>query len=171
MIKQVITRELVIKGHTKCQRPKGGTIKSVGGGWEEFIKEMTFEPSCERREGVCHFIKRDHCVTGRRGLGLVQFWDQGGVKSGPGRGDMGKSDRKRRLERQAGRRLALLGVCPLFTGQQRALSLFKQASDMIITIVFLKKVGSRMKEKKDTILNGSGTRQIKKSKNKIEFHP
>ena len=61
MIKQVITKELVMKGHTKCQGPKGGTIKSVGGGWEEFIKEMTFEPSCEGREGVCHFIKRAVC--------------------------------------------------------------------------------------------------------------
>lgn len=51
---------------------------------------------------------------------------------------MGKSDRKRRLERQARTRLALLGVCYLFSGQQRALRLFKQAND-VITRVFFKK--------------------------------
>ena len=137
MIKQVITKELVMKGHIKCQGSKGGTIKSVWGGWEELIKEMTFEPSSLGREGVCHFIKGEHSVTGRGGLKLVQFLDQGGVKSGPGRGYRGKNDRKSRRERKAGTRLALLGVCPLFTGQQRALRLFKQVSDIII-IVFLK---------------------------------
>lgn len=51
---------------------------------------------------------------------------------------MGKSDRKRRLERQARTRLALLGVCYLFSGQQRALRLFKQANDVITRVFFLK---------------------------------
>lgn len=63
---------------------------------------------------------------------------------------MGKNDRKRRQERQARTRLALLGVCHLFSGQQRALRFFKQANDMIINvflknsiIVFLKKQNGR----------------------------
>lgn len=65
---------------------------------------MTFEPSCEGREGICHSTK----IIGRAGLKLTQFGDQGCVQSGPSRGYMGKSDRKRRLERQTGTRLALL---------------------------------------------------------------
>lgn len=47
---------------------------------------------------------------------------------------MGKSDRKRKPERQAGIRLALLGVCPLFLRQQGALRLCKQANDRIIIV-------------------------------------
>jgi hypothetical protein len=50
MIKQVIIKAFVMMGHTKCQGPKEGTIKSSEGGWEGFIKEMTFEPSYEGRE-------------------------------------------------------------------------------------------------------------------------
>ena len=69
-------------------------------------------------------------VIGKGVLKLTQFWDWEGVKSGPGKGYMGKSDRKRRPERQAGTRLALLGVCPLFFGQQRALRLCKQGNDI-----------------------------------------
>lgn len=55
---------------------------------------------------------------------------------------MGKSDRKRRLERQARTRLALLGVCYLFSGQQTALTLFKQANDVIVSVFFFKKKNS-----------------------------
>lgn len=73
---------------------------------------MTFEPRCEGSEGVCHSTESAHSVIGRRGLKLSQFGDRGGVKSGPGRGYMGKSDRKRRPERQAGTRLALLESLP-----------------------------------------------------------
>lgn len=82
MIKQVIIRELIMKGHTKCQDPKGGTIKSARGSWKGFIKDMTFEPSCEGKEEVCHSIKRQHSVIGRGCLELTQFWNQEGVKSG-----------------------------------------------------------------------------------------
>lgn len=95
---------------------------------------MTFEPRCEGREGVCHSTERAHSVIGRGGLKLSQFGDRGGEKSGPGRGYMGKSDRKRRPERQARTKLALLGVCPLFFGQQRAHRLCKQTNDMIVIV-------------------------------------
>lgn len=43
-------------------------------------------------------LSREQSVTGRGGLKLVQFLDQGGVKSGPIRGYMGKRQGKETRE-------------------------------------------------------------------------
>lgn len=101
-----------------------------------------------KEENAFVTLLREYSVIGRGGLKLTKLWDRGGVKSSLGKVYMGKSDRKRRLERLAGTRPALLGVHPLFFGQQRALRFFKQAKAMTI-IVFKKKIGGRREEKKE----------------------
>lgn len=78
MIKQLIIKVFIMKGHTKCQGLKEGTIncpRKMG----QIYKEMTFETKCEGREEGYHSTEIELSEVGKGDLKFSRIRKATGV--------------------------------------------------------------------------------------------